>query len=105
MAVGTQPSWAAVNAQATQIVLQARAALEAIEKYDIYLQGMGAAYLEGLATAAGDSTPVDDVTELMSIFQNLAFIAQVANGEAYSGPALPFNFVEQTIPLWNAQVT
>jgi hypothetical protein len=103
MAVGTQPSWSYLNSQATQIVLQARAAIDAINKYNAYLEGLGATNLEAIATAAGDANANADVIELMSVFANLAAIAQACGGQAYTGPTLPFNFVGQTVPLWNAQ--
>lgn len=103
MAVGTQPNWAYLNSQATQIVLQARSAIDAINKFNAYLQGQGNTNLEAIATAAGDATAAADVTELLSVFANLAAIAGACGGEAYTGPPLPFNFVGQTVPLWNAQ--
>jgi hypothetical protein len=104
MSVGTQPNWAYLNSQATQIVLQARTALAAITNFNTYLAvGLGASNLEAIATAAQDANATADVTELLSIFANLAAVAAVCNGEAYDGPPLPFNFVAQTVPLWNAQ--
>jgi hypothetical protein len=101
MAIGNQPTWAGLNSTATQLVLAARNDLQAIINFNAYLETLGTTALEALA--ANDPTATTDVAELLAIFGNLASVAQVCNGEAYNGPTLPFDFVAQTIPLWDAQ--
>lgn len=96
MPVGIQPSLAQLNQQAGQIILQARAALQQILFFNLYLQTLGQA---GLTTDPLNAT-VEDATNLLATFLGLAAIANVCNGGAYEGPALPYNFLASTADFW-----
>jgi hypothetical protein len=37
---------------------------------------------------------------MLSVYANLAAVANMCLGAEYTGPPLPFNFLAQTIPMW-----
>jgi hypothetical protein len=91
---GIQPTQAGINQQAGQIVLNARNALQQILFFNDYLNDTGQDGLVALGFSA------DDAALLLGVFANMAAVSSMCMGEAYTGPALPFNFLGQTIPLW-----
>jgi len=97
MSAGTAPTLAQVNNQATQIVLNARNSLQSLLYFDMYLQTIGQDGLVALGMSA------DDATTLLTVYANLAAVANMCNGGAYNGPALPYNFLTSTAELWNGQ--
>lgn len=97
MAAGLQPTQAQINLQAGQIVLNARNSLQAILFFYQYLSSIGHA---GLMTLGYTD---EDATELLSVYTNMASVVNMCFGLPYTGPALPFNFLAQTVPLWGGQ--
>jgi hypothetical protein len=94
MAIGVQPTLSGLNQQAGQVILNARNALQAILYFDLYLQSLGQAQLVTLGYSS------DDATALLTMFTNLASVANMCNGAPYAGPALPFDFLTSTAPAW-----
>jgi hypothetical protein len=94
MSFGLQPSQASINNQAGQIVLNARNALQAIIYFNLDLQDLGQDGLVALGFSA------DDAAAGLTMFENLAAVADMCNGGEYAGPALPFNFLESTASAW-----
>jgi hypothetical protein len=94
MTAGVQPTVSSINNQAGQYVLAIRDDFENIINHNSYLNELGQAGL----VALGFST--NDAALLLAIFGNLSQIAAAYQGGNYAGPALPFNFESQTIPLW-----
>jgi hypothetical protein len=88
------PNFGIINAQAGQIVLDARNALQRILFFNDYVQNLGH---DGLVTLGFSS---DDANLMLAVYGNLAAVANMCLGAAYTGPSLPFNFLAQTIPLW-----
>ena len=88
------PNFGQINAQAGQIVLDARNALQRILFFNDYIQEMGHTGLVALGFSS------DDATLMRAVYGNLASVANMCLGAPYAGPALPFNFLAQTIPLW-----
>jgi hypothetical protein len=96
MSIGITPNLGGLNQQAGQIVLNARNALQQILFFNDYLQSLGA---DGL-TAAPLQMDATDAANMLQIFANLATIANACMGEDYTGPALPFDFMASTVPMW-----
>jgi hypothetical protein len=94
MTAGIQPNQSQLNNQAGQIILNARAAIQQIIFFNDYLNVLGS----GGLIALGYTT--EDAALMLAVFGNMATIANTCNGGQYVGPPLPFNFLEQTIPLW-----
>ncbi len=88
------PNFGIINAQAGQIVLDARNALQRILFFNDYIQEMGHSGLVALGFAS------DDADLMLSVYSNLAAVANTCLGAPYTGPPLPFNFLAQTIPMW-----
>ena len=88
------PNFGIINSQAGQIVLDARNALQRILFFNDFVQEMGH---DGLVTLGFSS---DDATLLLSVYANLATVANMCLGAPYAGPPLPYNFLAQTIPMW-----
>lgn len=99
MAAGLQPSRSQLDQQVTSIVLALRTDMTNVQQVNAYLQNLGVAGL----TAAPLSYTAADAQALLTVFANLDSIRVMAQGGAYTGPALPFNFTMQTVPLWGAQ--
>ena len=91
------PNFGLINQQAGQIVLDARNVLQRIQFFNDYIQVLGEAGLVALGF-----TP-EDAALLLAVYGNLDSVANVCTGQNYAGPALPFNFMAQTIPLWGGQ--
>jgi hypothetical protein len=94
MAAGIQPTQAIINAQAGQLVLNCRNSLQQILFFNDYLNNLGQSGLIALGFSSGDATL------LLDVYENMAAVASMCMGSAYTGPTLPFNFLAQTIPLW-----
>lgn len=97
MTAGIQPTQAQINLQAGQIILAARNSLQAILFFYQYLSSIGHAGLMDL----GFTDP--DATELLTVYGNMSSVVNMCFGQPYAGPALPFNFLAQTVPLWGGQ--
>lgn len=88
------PNFGLINAQAGQIVIDARNVLQRIQFFNDYVQNLGVDGLVALGFTQADAEL------LIAVYGNLDAVANVCTGQAYNGPALPFNFMAQTIPLW-----
>lgn len=99
MSLGIQPSVSQLNAQAGQIALNFRNAVDQVNYFNDYIQNLGEAGL----TAAPFSMSTADATNLITMFANLASVTEVLEGQSYTGPALPFNFIQATVALWGGQ--
>lgn len=99
MSLGIQPSLAQLNSQIGAIALTFRNACDGVNYMNDYLQALGT---DGL-TAAPLNMTSGDATALLIMFNNLAQVTGAAEGEAYNGPPLPFNFVQSTVSLWGGQ--
>jgi hypothetical protein len=97
MAIGPTPNLGQFQQQTQSAVLNARAALQQILFLNQYIQSEGVAGLVAIGYGS------DDAESLMTVFGDLAAIAAACMGEPYEGPALPFDFLAQTVPLWNGQ--
>lgn len=97
MSIGAATTQAAINNQATAIILNARNALQQIIFFNMYLQSLNSAGL----VALGFTTT--DAANLLTMFEDLASVAAMCNGGDYAGPTLPYNFLEATVPAWNGQ--
>ena|ERR1700744_6775367 len=91
------PNFGLLNQTAGQIVLDARNVLQRIQFFNDYIQDLGSDGLVALGFTA------EDAALLLAVYGNLDAVANVCTGQAYAGPALPFNFMAQTIPLWGGQ--
>lgn len=91
------PNFGLINAQAGQIVIDARNVLQRVQFFNDYIQNLG---VNGLVALGFTS---DDAALLLAIYGNLDAVANVCTGQTYNGPPLPFNFMAQTIPLWGGQ--
>jgi hypothetical protein len=86
-----------LSQQAGQIILSSRNALQQIIYFNLYLQTIGH---DGLVALGFSDT---DAVDLLTVYGNLNSVAQMCNGGAYDGPALPFNFLQSTAGLWGGQ--
>lgn len=94
MAIGTPSTQQQLNLLAGQYIISARNALQNIIYFSLYLQTLGQA---GIAALGFDP---DDAAALLSVYADLAAVADMCNGAPYVGPDLPFNFLQSTAPLW-----
>lgn len=95
MAIGIVPSLAQLNQLAGQNALAFRNATQAVVEFNSYIQGLGEA---GLMAAPYSMAQVD-ADNLLSIYNNLAQVCQALLGNNYAGPALPFPFLGNAVPL------
>lgn len=94
MAAGFQPTQQSLNQAAGQIIISLRANMQSVQQFNAYLQTLGTAGLQALGYTLADAQL------LISVFSNLDSIRNMSEGNAYTGPSLPYNFVQQTVPLW-----
>jgi hypothetical protein len=97
VAAGFQPTQQTLNQAAGQIIISLRANMQSVQQFNSYLQVLGTSGLQALGYT------LEDANLLISVFSNLDSIRNMSEGNPYSGPALPYNFVEQTVPLWGGQ--
>lgn len=91
------PNFGIINQQAGQLILNARNVLQQILFFYDYLNSLGVTGLVDLGFSAADAQL------LLTVYTHMASVVNVCFGEAYTGPALPFNFLAETIPLWAGQ--
>lgn len=94
MSVGNTATQASLNQQAAQIIISLRNNILAVQQFDASLSYLG---LQGLINLGFTG---DDAQMLLTVFGSLNAICAMVNGNAYTGPALPHNFVQDTIPFW-----
>lgn len=99
MAIGIIPSLAQLNQLAGTNALNFRNATQAIVEFNSYVQGMGEA---GLMAAPYSMTQVD-ADNMLSTYEALAQVCQALLGGVYSGPALPYPFLGNAVPLMGGQ--
>jgi hypothetical protein len=99
MAPGIQPNLGQLNQQSGQLLVNLRNSIQQAQAFYDYLSGLG---VSGLVVL-GMSNP--DATALLAVYTNLAALSAVFYGQAYAGPALPFNFYQQLVPLTGGQAT
>lgn len=87
-----------LNNQAGQIVTSLRDSFEAVHRFNLYVQNLGSSGLVALGFSSGDASL------MLAVFGNLDQIRSAYVGGAYAGPALPFDFQGQTVPLWGGNV-
>lgn len=98
MTAGFIPTQDFINQQAGQIAVNTRNAILQIVQFNAYLQNLGQDGLVGLGFAAADATA------LLTIYTNMNSVAELCQGNTYTGPTLPHNFVGDTLPLWGGQL-
>lgn len=91
------PNLGFINQQAGQIALDTRANILKITWFNQYLQNLGHDNLVLLGFSS------EDATQLLTVYSNMASVAKMCMGQAYTGPTLPFDFVAQTVPFWAGQ--
>ena len=98
---GFQPSQQNLNQQAGQIIAMMVTAMQNVQQYNAYVQYLG---LAGLTNAPLSFTQ-GDAQAILTVFAELDSIRAVLEGANYTGPGLPHNFVNDTIPFWGGNVT
>ena len=92
------PNFGNLNLAAGQVVVNLRNAFEDVHRFNLFIQNYGKTALVTLGFASADA----DL--LLAVFGNLDQIRSAYVGGAYAGPALPFDFEGQTVPLWGGNV-
>jgi hypothetical protein len=101
MPVGYQSTQQGLNQQAGQIISMLVKAMQNVQQYNAYVQFLG---LAGLM-AAPLSFAQADAEAILEVFAELDAVRAVLEGDDYTGPGLPHNFVEDTIPFWGGNIT
>lgn len=97
MAAGIPPNSVTLNQQAGVLMVNLRNSIQQAQAFYDYLSTLG---INGLV-ALGMTNP--DATALLDAYTNLAALSAVFYGQPYAGPALPFNFYNQIVPLTGGQ--
>lgn len=93
MAVGIQQTQAGLNQQAGQLLLALRQDMYQVMAYNAYIQKIGNAGLQ----AMGFTT--DEATLLLTTFAAVDSIRAMAMGAPYTGPELPYDFLDAAVPF------
>jgi hypothetical protein len=97
VSAGIQPNLATINQQAGSLMVNLLNSIEQAQVFYQYLNGLGSSGLIALGMASADATA------LLSAYSNANALANVFYGQAYTGPALPYNFYNQIVPLTGGQ--
>lgn len=97
MTAGFQPTVASINTQAGQIAVGTRNNIMQIVQFNAYIQSIGQQGLVDLGFASADATA------LLQIFSDMNTVAELCQGQTYTGPTLPHDFVDESLPLWGGQ--
>jgi hypothetical protein len=101
MTVGNQPTVASINEALTSLAVQWRNLAQQTIWLNQQIGNLGATGLENLGgTGAGFSSA--DASVVLASAGNLADMAGIYQGLA-PGLTLPFNFRDNTVPLWGGQ--
>lgn len=90
---GIQPNLSTINQQAGTFLVNLRNAITQARAFNDYLQNLGSAGLIALGMSSADATA------MLTAYTNLNYLADVFYGAAYTGPALPYAFYNDVIPL------
>lgn len=91
------PNKGLLDSRIGTVSVNLRESMRAVSDLFNNLTQIGPAGLE----AIGYTT--DDVALLASNFGAIAALATAYEGGSYSGPALPYDFLNSTAPWWNGQ--
>jgi hypothetical protein len=101
MTVGIQPTVASINDSLTSLAVQWRNLAQATIWFNQQIGNLGATGLENLG-GAGAGFSSADAAVILAASGNLADMAGIYQGQA-AGISLPFNFKDNTVPLWAGQ--
>jgi hypothetical protein len=97
MTVGIPPNLGLLNIQAGTLLVNLRNAVQQAQAFGDYISLQGEAGLMAMGMAQADAA------ELLDVYANLQALAGAFYGLPYTGPALPFNFYHQIVPLTGGQ--
>jgi hypothetical protein len=93
MAVGLPQTQQGLNQLAGQLLLALRQDMYQVMAYNAYIQKIGSAGLQTM----GFTT--DEATLLLTTFSAVDAIRAMAMGSPYTGPTLPFDFLDAAVPF------
>lgn len=93
MSVGIQQTQNGLNQQAGQLLLALRQDMFQVQAFNAYIQQLGSDGLQAMGFTS------DDAALLLTTFAAVDSIRAMAMGGAYTGPTLPFDFLDAAVPF------
>lgn len=91
------PNKGTLDGRIGQVSVELRESMRAVSDLYTTLTQIGATELQAIGYTA------DDVAALATTFGAIAALATAYQGGAYTGPALPYDFLHSTAAWWNGQ--